>query len=665
MKTLPLVLDQVKHPCVTNLLYHHQAIMLDEWEKHDTFLVETKTGTGKTTAAVLPLLKYREKAFLVYPTNELIKDQIQSIAAIARQEGLVPCIYNPDTSKLEYGKADVVLVHIDAEKLKEWDRKLNLGGTWAVLKYLLQADKERKLILTNPDILFLIFALRYRAEALAALTAYRSIIIDEFHLYQGVEFAHALFMIHLARNLGVFNRLVLLSATPAHDVRDCLDQLLLPFIIDSDSISQYPVVSERTAIYEIEIVPQNSGEDVVERAVEIIQELKGTVESLRKRNLSQEYIPVVVVLNSVINAMYLEDRLVKEGFNRDELLIIRGLTSRNIRVKDEQKLIAIGTSAIEVGIDFKCDYLIFEASEAPSFLQRFGRIGRHQPGTAYILCKPNVELGIERLPTQISRNEFEKYVYDWYLTPEARPWFVFTEGGLITVYSLANRIVTRVLKNEGYITGNTEEIIKRFDRILLDYACALGIEKHYAVVKRIFTLAEKGVKFQWVKAYQNLTTFRTSLPSITVCDFAEKERRNGFEFAKYNVDLGTLIRRGEGINHTEKITDSDGRHGIVTVKKYGRYKKVRVIPEFKDENCGEIMITKDWPQLAFLQDGQRISVSSIMTLREHIFVVLPKVIKIELDWRFPVFECGNHLIAFDGTALLLREIYFRIINDSL
>ncbi|MGI6604029.1 MAG: hypothetical protein ACOX2S_02950 [bacterium] len=40
---------------------------------------------------------------------------------------------------------------------------------------------------------------------------------------------------------------------------------------------------------------------------------------------------------------------------------------------------------MEVGVDFCCDILIFEASEAASFLQRFGRVGRHRPGRAYIL----------------------------------------------------------------------------------------------------------------------------------------------------------------------------------------------------------------------------------------------------------------------------------------
>ena len=35
----------------------------------------------------------------------------------------------------------------------------------------------------------------------------------------------------------------------------------------------------------------------------------------------------------------------------------------------------------------------------------------------------------------------------------------------------------------------------------------------------------------------------------------------------------------------------------------------------------------------------------------HIFVVVPKIVGNEMDWRLPVFECGRHLIAFDWAAL--------------
>jgi len=55
----------------------------------------------------------------------------------------------------------------------------------------------------------------------------------------------------------------------------------------------------------------------------------------------------VVVLNSVVNAIRLEDRLVEEGFSRGELLAVRGLSDRNIRQRQPEHLLVIGTSAIE------------------------------------------------------------------------------------------------------------------------------------------------------------------------------------------------------------------------------------------------------------------------------------------------------------------------------
>jgi len=635
------------------------AVMLDEWEKHKTFLLVTKTGTGKTIGAVLPLFQRKERAILVYPTNELIRDQVKSIADIAKIEGLKPCVFTPETSKEEYSGADVVLIHIDAPTLEAWNRNKHLGGKWAALKYLLEADKPIKLILTNPDILFLIFALRYRAEPLAALAAYQALIVDEFHLYQGVEFAHALFMTHLARNLGIFERMVLLSATPPGEVREYLDRILNPFVIDLQTKSGREPIGERVATHDVEIRPLLAGADVVETAISLIKDIRNTLYDLRNENSSKNYIPGVVVVNSVVNAIRLEDRLVEEGFDRDELLIVRGLSSKEIRIRNERQILAIGTSAIEVGIDFKCDYLIFEAGEAASFMQRFGRVGRHKPGIAYVLCSPNVKTGVEKLPPQVDRGEFEEYIYEWYPTLSARPWFVETKGGMITIYALANSIVAKVVEDKNSTPEAIEIVKKSIERILHSYAAILGMEKIYKSIKAQFDKAEKGIKdYQWLKVYQNLNTFRTSMPSEMVCDFAEKERRKeDWEIAKYNVDIVTLLKRAEGLRFNEKIPHSDGKMGMLTVKGYGRYKKVWVMPTFEDEECGFFKVTGEYPELTFMQEGHKTSVSHMMTFKDHIFITVPRILKDELDWRLPVFECGRHLIAFDGAALLLNEIY--------
>jgi hypothetical protein len=40
-------------------------------------------------------------------------------------------------------------------------------------------------------------------------------------------------------------------------------------------------------------------------------------------------------------------------------------------------------------------------------------------------------------------------------------------------------------------------------------------------------------------------------------------------------------------------------------------------------------------------------------------IVLPEEMQQHTDWRMAIFECGQHIVAFDGDALLLREIWQR------
>lgn len=651
MKTLPLTLPLVQHPLVLTPLYHHQAVMLDEWTNHGTFLVGTKTGTGKTAAAVLPILKYKESAIMVYPTNELIRNQVAGVANIARLEGLNPCIYNPETTKEEFGKADVLLVHIDAAALEKWGREKGWGSKWKVLNRLLKSNKT--IIFTNPDILFLIFAIRYRGEALAALQGYRTLVVDEFHLYQGVEFAHALFMVHMARHMGMFERVVLLSATPDPEVKKILKDFFTPLEIDLSTRSRYVGEEKRTAVHEVEIIPCHAGTDPVETAVSTIISLREKLIELGKQESEPDYIPAVVVLNSVVNAIRLEDRLVEEGFSRDELLIVRGLSQRDIRQKRPEHLLVIGTSAIEVGVDFKCDNLVFEAFEAPSFMQRFGRVGRHRPGTAYVICPENIRSGIEGLDTEVARDEFETKVYDWYATPESRPWFINTRGGLITVYALINNIVSKI--QEGYQGSleNIEEIKNKLEDIAEKYAEKFHCERLLAAIRSQFDKAGQGIKeYRWLKVYQELNTFRTSLPSIPFYDFAEKIRRGG-QYASYNVDLISLLRRAEGLKFDQKL-------GMVTVKGYGKCKKVSAIGISSYlGNYGRFFQTIDFPELSVLQNDHCTPVSHIMTLKNHIFTIVPKDL-VAVDWRLPVLNCGQSLIAFDGAALLVNELYLKM-----
>ena len=95
---------------------------------------------------------------------------------------------------------------------------------------------------------------------------------------------------------------------------------------------------------------------------------------------------------------------------------------------------------------------------------------------------------------------------------------------------------------------------------------------------------------------------------------------------------------------------------------------------FGDDDCGLILETKDFAtsprahyptsgipevgKLLHFQDGEATPVSDLMGRDNHVFVVVPKAdVSEELDWRLPGVEAGKCLVAFDGAALLLRELW--------
>jgi CRISPR-associated endonuclease/helicase Cas3 len=339
------------------------------------------------------------------------------------------------------------------------------------------------------------------------------------------------------------------------------------------------------------------------------------------------------------------------------------LTSRALR-NTERKLIAIGTSAIEVGVDFDCNWLIFEASEAASFMQRFGRVGRHGPGTAIILCPNNVLVGLESQPEEISRSTLEEKVYNWYARRDAYPWFVKSSGGLATTRSLIESILHRL--REDFATGQDQLLraSEALEGFWEDFAEMVGADHRLIKqTKRKFGKAAAGERHCWLNDYVALNTFRTSLPSEWVHDFAEQDRRGDRDIAKYQADIKTLLHRAEGLRYNEKIwnpfKDDGGGYGILTVKGYDRYKRVHVTPELDKYEVGELLTTGEHKEITFIQEGHKTSVSHVMSLKNHVFTLVPNELRSWLDWRLPVFDCGRRLIAFDGTALLVKEIYQR------
>ena len=54
-----------------------------------------------------------------------------------------------------------------------------------------------------------------------------------------------------------------------------------------------------------------------------------------------------------------------------------GLSGRTQKELSLAADLVLGTSTIDVGVDFKINFLIFESADAGNFVQRLGRLGRH------------------------------------------------------------------------------------------------------------------------------------------------------------------------------------------------------------------------------------------------------------------------------------------------
>lgn len=256
-RVLEFRLPLVQHPESRIPLYPHQAAMLDSWAAHRSLLLASKTGSGKTLAAMLPILRRGEYAVAVYPTNELLRDQVRSVHRIAAQEHIRTQIYTPETP--HSANVDHLLIPLDGKLLDQWQRG-RARSRGEALRRLLSRERPR-IIFTNPDILFNILSAQYHLDAIAPLDIYETVIFDEFHLYSGVELAHALMMVQLTRGLGFFQRVVLLTATPDPEVKQLLDRILCPLHICAAGELQSRIT--RIAVHEVAITPLIAGQDCV------------------------------------------------------------------------------------------------------------------------------------------------------------------------------------------------------------------------------------------------------------------------------------------------------------------------------------------------------------------------------------------------------------------
>jgi len=364
------------------------------------------TGDGKSLAGQFRLFADGTPTLIMYPTNELSRDQKRSLDALLSE-------WTPP----RWTRSRPSLSTLNASELDTWQDALEHLGRPEVLKTQLDND----LILTNPDIFHLMMQFGYQRRGAAhdfllgeVLNRFSLFIFDEFHQFGAAQTGSVLIAMLLALKIGEVKnppRFLFMSATP---------QAQLLHLARLAGVEVERIKGEY-------IHGCNVAEDGYRRILQPVDLhlYSGKLETWVTENLETVILPFfkrnrpgargVIIANSVATA-YRIYALIKARTANIKVALNTGLTPPEDRLISAELLVA--TSTVDVGVDFRVNLIIFESIDAASHIQRLGRLGRHEKDEhgnvfpefeAHALLPPwVVEALATKFPTGITTDR-EKY----------------------------------------------------------------------------------------------------------------------------------------------------------------------------------------------------------------------------------------------------------------
>jgi len=343
----------------------HQQEVWDAIENYQIIFDTAMTGDGKTLAALLPAFYVRGlgKGLFNYPTNELIRDQLKQIGKW----------------KDEF-KVDLQVGELTGAKLAAYMSEEGFNK----IETLRNVANDNKIVLTNPDIFTLIHRLHYdrRGGNKARLAEtwfnqYRYIVFDEFHIFNAPQIANILDGIAFNRSsIGErwAAKFIFLSATSDEKFSEILNRngITTKTIKGQYTHGLTDSTTHRRILHEVELTLVSS------------EQSNGGVEKWVFENL--EYIKQFFVKYPeskgliIVNSVFAAKRIVRTLENANCGLTIgenTGLTGVKVREEAMSKQLIIATSTVDVGVDFAINFLVYESLDAGTFIQRLGRLGRH------------------------------------------------------------------------------------------------------------------------------------------------------------------------------------------------------------------------------------------------------------------------------------------------
>lgn len=343
------------------------------------------TGDGKSLAAYLKSMTGKHYTLAMYPTNELARDQERQVQGYKQK-------FQP--------KSDPQIFRLTSATLEDFVETNQLSSKQ---QGIINRVDNAEILLTNPDIFHYIHDFRYlrrnpknpnkgdNADKLFRKIdeAYSLFVFDEFHIFSSPQIASILNAMLLIKHTAMKRKFLFLSATPSDLLLGFLRRSGFAFkVIDPVSEGAYRFSAPdqpgwRQISQPIEL---NFPDDLEPNSQASYNWIIENAESkILQFFLTHPGSKGAIILNSIASVYKLLAQL-KPLFKQHGLTVLpnTSLTGQEERARSVADAdLLLGTSTIDVGVDFKINFLIFEAADAGNFIQRFGRLGRHTGFSTY------------------------------------------------------------------------------------------------------------------------------------------------------------------------------------------------------------------------------------------------------------------------------------------
>lgn len=449
--------------------YRHQWGLYDALSNSvsGAFVNAAPTGGGKTLSWVAPAVVDGLDTVAVYPTNALIEDQRNNI-----KDKLLPMTGRED----EVTVLDVTSETIGANG-KYGEQFPEASSNGERLSLLLEqqfgrGETDITILLTNPDTFVLMRRGLYNSRV-ANIRRFEVAVVDEFHRANRKEKNTMLFLLDemydLNESVCRLNHLVFLSATPDTRLEQKFDDALSAPYYRADDFgwrSEPLDVVDVDAPNRIDFTPGElpDGYEPVLPPIRLAIHPAQTFETAGIMMDDDEFTErvkqgrTVIMLDGIHEVDQVYGGLLDAGISG--VTRIDGFNRQNIGEKLDSFAALVSNSAVEVGVDFDTDQIMFSGHDAASFFQRLGRLRtRETESLAESYVPPYILSPLRKYHSVVddewvSRRNFENRLKDLYVDDGRAPESFDRRYSAVEAY---DHVVTRAKK----ATGEKQKAISR------------------------------------------------------------------------------------------------------------------------------------------------------------------------------------------------------------